>query len=189
MPDESNFHITLVTQKRVPRRGGEGAQSPAEPEKPPLPETAAETPAKTERAAAPAPEHSGRGASSRRGKHSPHRRQYKDYGTVNLGVLDAPRSGREQEASEPEGPESAAPEISKGREQREFFDKYDAALSRHYTARNGGKLTRILLIGLLAVLVILAALLGVSTIRNQTGETLPAPQMETIPVVTLDLGK
>lgn len=199
MPEEKQFHMTVVTQKRVPRSGAEQSdasgrrhRSSKEHEHRSAEEhehrSAEEHEQRSAEAAQPdreAPAEGSRsGHSSGRERGRSHRR-YRDYGTVELGSLDdrSPEREAAQQASESE---PAAP--SKGQLQREFYDKYDAALRRRYTTRNRGKVARIAVIALLAALIIIASLIWVGNLREQTAETLEKPDLETIPVVTMDLG-
>lgn len=121
------------------------------------------------------------GDGSRHGSGSGHRRTYQDYGTLTLGCMD----GAQEEAPEAE---AAAEAPSQGQLQKEFYNKYDAALSRRYHTRNKFKVNRILIIVLLAGLVLILSLVGLGNLTGQTAETLARPPVETLPVETLDLG-
>ena len=72
--------------------------------------------------------------------------------------------------------------------QKEFYNKYDAVLSRRYHTRNKSKVNRILIIVLLAGLVLILSLVGLGNLTGQTAETLARPPVETLPVETLNLG-
>ena len=127
--------------------------------------------------------HSGHGSSggSRHADQSGHRHRYHDYGTVDLGSLEAPRDT-------PAAPGADAPEPSQGQLQREFYDKYDTVLNRRYRTRDRGKTARIILLALLIAVAVLAALTVIIGLRNQLQEPITAPSVETLPVQTLDLG-
>ena len=127
--------------------------------------------------------HSGHGSSggSRHADQSGHRHRYHDYGTVDLGSLEAPRDT-------PAAPGADAPEPSQGQLQREFYDKYDTVLNRRYRTRDGGKTARIIMLALLTAVLVLAALTVIIGLRNQLQEPITAPSVETLPVQTLDLG-
>ena len=127
--------------------------------------------------------HSGHGSSggSRHADQSGHRHRYHDYGTVDLGSLEAPRDT-------PAAPGADAPEPSQGQLQREFYDKYDTVLNRRYRTRDGGKTARIIMLALLIAVLVLAALTVIIGLRNQLQEPITAPSVETLPVQTLDLG-
>ena len=180
MPEESQFHMTVVTQKRVLRHRAEepsGADAEEAPhgreavedtllaEPAPLPASRIETPL-------PGPE-----------TREVHRRHYKDYGTLDLGVIETPAHS-DSRGSDP----TSAPEPSKGQLQKEFYNRYDSALSRRYSTRNKNKVTRWIIIALLVGLILVVGLIAVSTIQNQIGDTITPPNVETIPVHTLDLG-
>ncbi|MBR6118787.1 MAG: hypothetical protein IKQ04_00525 [Oscillospiraceae bacterium] len=162
MAEEEQFTMTVVQMKRRPRPGAEAPEG--------------------EHAAAP--HHSGghsRPHDSPRGdrEDSPShtvRRHYNDFGTVNLGVLEEEPDAAAQAAGD---------EPSKGAQQRAFYDKYDAALQRKYSTRNKSKVTRILAAAALMALVVLLLVFGLGSLSRQTGETLPKPEVETIPIVTL----
>jgi hypothetical protein len=111
--------------------------------------------------------------------HSEHRRRYQDFGSVNLGSMEDGRPAVVEELPE------AAP--SKGQIQREFYDKYDSVLNRRYATRNKAKANRVLIIVLVVAFVLIVSLIGIGSI-GQDAETLEKPQMETNPVVSLDLG-
>ena len=112
---------------------------------------------------------------------SEHRRHYKDYGTVDLGSLTDDRPVRRDPVSAPAAP-------TRGENQREFYNRYDAVLSRRYSTRNKTKTARIAMIFLLIALVIVASFVLLKGMAEQTADTLPKPQIETIPVASLDLG-
>ncbi len=164
MPDETQFHLTVVTQKRIPRRDSPEARRPAARE-------------------ARVPDGERRPGGARHGHREEHRshRHYRDYGTVDLGSLEGAPS-RHAEAE----PVPAAP--TKGAVQREFYDKYDRVLSRRYVGHGQGFTVRIIVIALLAAAIVLAGWIGVSLLGSGTGETLPKPVKETLPMATIDLG-
>lgn len=175
MAVEPQFHMTVVTQKRVLR--GEGSHIPGEeahahaeaPEKQPDGEPS--WPA-AEEAAKPVPV-----------ERISHHRRYLDYGTVDLGSLDEARAP-EQEAP----PESPAAAPTHGELQQEFLNKYDAVLNRRYFTRDKGKAGRIIVICLLVALIFVIGLFAISSLTGNVAETLEAPEISTLPVETLDLG-
>lgn len=177
MPDEKQFHMTVVKQKRVlrgeadaPQRSGQVPCVEAAP--------ARHDPAASEQAAVRQSEHEP--SAGKEGSRF-HRRHYQDFGTVNLGSMDS-RDGENAAAS----PTSAGP--SRGERQQAFFNKYDAALQRRYSTRNRGKLIRILMIAILSALIVILSLLLLTGLRESAEETLEKPELETIPVASLDLG-
>ncbi len=180
MPEESQFHMTVVTQKRVPRHHAEQkltqeANAPGTGENP------------AEGAHRPQQDsHSRRdGAGTHHthsGSHSEHRRRsYNDFGTLDLGSL---------EDQKPEAKTAAAPASAptNGQLQKEFLDKYNTVLNRRYHIRNRKKTVRILAIIALILAVFLLSMFGIGALRGQTSETLIKPELETLPVETLDLG-
>ena len=177
MDENEQLHMTVVVQKR--RRRDEEASA--------APEAARQAgdPASQPRAhsSSGGSRHSGQGSSggSRHAGQSGHRHHYHDYGTVDLGSLEAPRDT-------PAAPGADAPEPSQGQLQREFYDKYDTVLNRRYRTRDRGKTARIILLALLIAMVVLAALTVIIGLRNQLQEPITAPSVETLPVQTLDLG-
>ena len=177
MPEESQFHMTVVTQKRVPRHEPDKARV-GKDEKP----TPGEAPAAAVRG-----EHHGHPERHEHHAHhgqqgsDAHRRHYNDFGTVDLGSLEEPLPTAPFATDDPAAP-------SQGQLQKEFYDKYDTVLTRRYQTRNRKKTNRILVIvGLLLVILVLS-LFGIGALQEQTAETLSKPDVETIPVVTLDLG-
>ena len=182
MPEENQFRLTVVTQKRVPRRDAE-AQPPSEIEH--------SAPASGEPGSRKewAQSHPGSGGQRGMEKSSPGReahdhRHYRDFGTVNLGTMD----GASRAASAPDSEPKKEDAPGRGQLQREFYDKYDTVLRRRYTTRSRAKATRFLMIALLFALALLISILWVSNLREQTVETIPRPAVETIPVGDLDLG-
>ena len=177
MDENEQLHMTVVVQKR--RRRDEEASA--------APEAARQAgdPASHPRAhsSSGGSRHSGHGSSggSRHADQSGHRHRYHDYGTVDLGSLEAPRDT-------PAAPGADAPEPSQGQLQREFYDKYDTVLNRRYRTRDGGKTARIIMLALLIAVLVLAALTVIIGLRNQLQEPITAPSVETLPVQTLDLG-
>lgn len=222
MPEEPQFHITVVTQKRRhaersqssshSRESGRSAsketpraearessaasrdeallipeeiQARAEADAAAVSADTAETRSAEGGGAAQTGSASPSGDRSVRshGRHkSSHRRHYLDYGTVNLGTLHD--SSDEEPDYTPE-PESPVP--TQGELQHQFYEKYDTVLNRRYQTRNKTKVTRIILISLLAALVLVASFFAISSF---TGEPTPLeePVVSTIPVETLDLG-
>ena len=221
MPEEPQFHITLVTQKRrysehaQSSHSGESGQSAAKeqpradaqvnsaasrgealhiPEESPAqaeaaaaavsadsaaPRGAEESDAAQTRSANP----SGNGSPRSRGRQkSSHRRHYLDYGTVNLGTLqDSP--DKEPELT----PEPDSSVLTQGELQHQFYEKYDTVLNRRYQTRNRTKVTRIILISLLAALVLVVSFFALSSFTDDP-TPLEKPVVSTIPVETLDLG-
>lgn len=198
MAEDTQFHMTVVTQKRVRRE--EGSQHPAA--------GGNSRPSASDEGARHSSEgahHSSEGARhSQEGSHhssagayhsresaradrsradSRHRRHYQDFGTVDLGNLNDERPAREASARDFG---SGAP--SRGELQRDFFDRYDTALSRRYNTRNKGKVARIVFVSLLIALVILVSMILLANFKEQGTDALAKPQVETIPVVTLNLG-
>lgn len=180
MPQERQFHMTVVKQKRIPRGQAEAAQfSGQEPraEAVPAPRSSAASEQVRRESAAGQSEHK---PSAGEERHRSHHRHYQDFGMVNLGPMD---SLHDEKAA---GLESAGQ--TRGERQQEFFNKYDAALQRRYSARNRGKLIRILMISLLSALIVILSLLLLTGLRDSAEETLAKPELETIPVASLDLG-
>lgn len=181
MPSEEQFHITVVKQKRV-RRGEEsaaqvsGQELRAEAVPAPHPPAASEQ-ARRESALRQSEHEASAGEERRSSRH----RHYQDFGTVNLGSMDGQHGENAASRPAPEGP-------SRGERQQEFFNKYDAALQRRYSTRNRGKLIRILMISLLSALIVILSLLLLTGLRDSAEETLAKPELETIPVASLDLG-
>ena len=191
MPEEPQFHMTLVTQKRVrrddPSLGANvsGAKS--------LQTEAHHAHSDDAHRHSDSAQHHSDGTRHSDGAHhsdgarrhstgsSEHRRQYKDYGTVDLGSLTDDRPVRRDPVSAPAAP-------TRGENQREFYNRYDAVLSRRYSTRNKTKTARIAMIFLLIALVIVASFVLLKGMAEQTADTLPKPQIETIPVASLDLG-
>ena len=160
MQEDNQFHLTVVTQKR---------RHDPNPE-----ETSASK--RTEHRSG----HSGQHRAHHSGASHTHHRHYEDYGTVELGTLKAGRQETAQELMH------AAP--SNGQLQREFLDKYDPVLSRRFSTRNRNKLTRMILIGILCGLIVIAGLIWIFSIKGEVNNPLQAPEVETIPAVSLDLG-
>ncbi len=185
MAEESQFHMTVVTQKRVLKRNPQQAEA----EKPKVPATDTPQPSPQKPDRSPDSRHSadsGHGTAAR--QHSregsgAHRRvrHYNDFGTVELGTLEGPHEAAEAR-------EGSASEPSRGQLQREFYHKYDSVLNRHFETRDKKKTPKLLIIAVLLVLILLLSLVGIGSLNAQVGESLERPQVETIPVVTLDLG-
>ena len=193
MPEEELFQMTVVTTKRRPR--GEGAEAS---------EAEAQSQARHREHSS---HHDGEHRSHHDGEHRshhdgahrshagethpgsaagsgaarPHHRRYNDYGSLTLGEL-----GESPAAEEDDAPAQGEP--TRGAIQREFYDKYDPVLSRRYSTRNKGKVSRILMVAALISLILLLVFFGIGSLGKQGEEKLPKPSVETIPVVTLDLG-
>lgn len=210
MAEEPQFHITVVTQQRRQRsdnahssrrgaRGRSDAQKPVQADAPKdhQGEAPKDAQAQTGTAAAPAtreaPAAADRSASSgshgHHGSHGhsrsgSHRRHYKDYGTVSLGSMSGgPEDEVRDFTADPNGPTPTQGEL-----QRQFYNKYNAILNRRYFTRNRNKVTRIILIALLVAVIFIVSIFGISAIRGNVAETLERPEVETVPVGTLDLG-
>lgn len=187
MSEETRFQMTIVTQKRRPRGENEGeAARPGEGEQ----RHSTEGERHHHSAEGEHHHHSSQserhghseGGHSREGAHAgSRRRHYQDYGTVDLGNLNGPRPKTEPERSVPAEP-------SKGAVQREFYDRYDAVLSRRYAKRSRSAVVRILAIALLMALIVVVSWIGISVLGEETGETLARPDVETIAVEPIDLG-
>ena len=179
MSEETQFQMTIVTQKRRPHGSGEGedqTRGASEHRHP------SESEHHSHSAEGRQHRHSEGGNGSRDGAHSSSRRRhYQDYGTVDLGNLNEPRPKTEPERSVPAEP-------SKGAVQREFYDRYDAVLSRRYAKRSRSAVVRILAIALLMALIVVVSWIGISVLGEETGETLARPDVETIAVEPIDLG-
>lgn len=181
MEEPSKLHLTVVTQKRVLRSGGEDSpedrekteQETAEPETVQRPEAPGETDGQSPSAEA-APEEGTRHSAQ-------HRRHYKDYGTLDLGRLDAPRP------AEPVPDHVPYVEPSKGQVQREFYDKYNSTLNRRFFYRNKNKVTRWIIVALLVGLILVVGMIAMSSITGQISETIAPPSVETIPFEEPDL--
>ena len=187
MAEESQFHITVVTQKRRHRPEGEHssdhnaarqAQSPAPNQAKAAPASAAE-----QKQAASSSGHAAHTGSSGKGSHHHHRRHYQDYGTVDLGTLGEMQEESRDFTADPNGPTPTQGEL-----QRQFYNKYNDILSRRYFTRNRNKVTRYVIIALLVALIFLISFFGINAIHGSVAETLERPEVSTIPVGTLDLG-
>ena len=130
--------------------------------------------------------HSGEHRSHHSSDHHTHNRHYQDYGTVELGALRDGDSGVEEPIRDCTPAAPLAP--TKGQLQREFYDKYDTLFRRRYENRNRGKVMRIVIIAILSGLIAIAGLILIFNLKGQADEPLKAPEVETVPVVTLDLG-
>lgn len=178
MTEDRQLHMEVVVQRRIPcdRHGNPIAQAPAE------------APAKAAPEQSAARSHSA-GSAGSHGSHHNSRRHYADYGTLNLGSLEAAPveapAPQEQPKASPAGAEDAA--RSYGEDQQAFFRKYDELLQRRYATRNKSKVVRLLGIVLIAAAVLIASILALNKYQREEN-ALAEPQKETIPVVTLNLG-
>lgn len=188
MDENEQLHMTVVVQKR--RRldeeasaAPEAARQAGDPASHPRAHSSSGGSHHSGHGSSGSSRHSGHGSSggSRHADQSGHRHRYHDYGTVDLGSLEAPRDT-------PAAPGADAPEPSQGQLQREFYDKYDTVLNRRYRTRDRGKTARIIMLALLIAVLVLAALTVIIGLRNQLQEPITAPSVETLPVQTLDLG-
>lgn len=179
MTEDDQLHLEIVVQRRV-RKGEDGKAPVKSPE--------------ADRAAAAAeqkPEQSRRSASdggrvgqsaSHGGRSGAHRRHYADYGTLNLGTIEDPPADKTERAQIPAS-------ASYGENQRAFFDKYDAVLKRNYATRNRSKVTKILMVAAIALVLLTVLIVLYIKNENEKEEQIAEPIVETVPVVTMDLGK
>lgn len=186
MAEQSQFHLTVVTQKRILRTHEERKPEDYETTDTEMSdrETVDTETADTETARTPealgeadGQSPSAEAASEDRTRQSAHhRRHYKDYGTLDLGRLDQPRA---KEAAPDHVPYV---EPSKGQIQREFYNKYNSTLNRRFFYRNKNKVTRWIIVALLVGLILVVSMISLSSLTGQVGETIAAPTLETIPV-------
>ena len=162
MPEEELFQMTVVTTKRRPRgEGAEASEAEAQSQARHREHSGHHDGAHRSHAGEA---HPGRAAGS--GAARPHHRRYNDYGSLTLGELG--------EGPEPEQDDAPAQtEPTRGAIQREFYDKYDPVLSRRYSTRNKGKVTRILMVAALISLILLLVFLSIGSLGKQGEEKLP----------------
>lgn len=174
MPDEEQFTMTVVQTKRRPRSGSEPAAEPEHGSHSGGHRSAHHQDSGGAHHSRSGGAHHG---SADESAHAVHHRHYNDFGTENLGVMD--------EARVPE-PADAQAEPTRGELQRAFYDKYDAALKRRYRAGSQNRVVRFLAVAALLAMIVLLLAFALSSLGLQTAETLPVPEVETIPIVTLD---